>query len=191
MLLFFLFKSCRLDFYGYIWCMDRKASSCCVWSAQEERRAFGFKSGELQPHIPTPRGKWREVGLRWARDHLDRVFSSRSRLFLWADLFFVVHTPSSSDSHRFSSCTPLVLHTSFECFDLMICGVSGALTGKYSPENTPSGVRGKIYTSEFFKKVSGHHLHKWNFLFLDLVPNFLSWFGVMCSYNLWWIEWRR
>lgn len=33
------------------------------------------------------------------------------------------------------------------------CFFPGALTGKYTPENPPSGPRGRIYTREFLTKV--------------------------------------
>ncbi|KAL8474143.1 hypothetical protein ACS0TY_030833 [Phlomoides rotata] len=39
----------------------------------------------------------------------------------------------------------------------------GALTGKYTPTNTPSGPRGRIYTPEFMTKVSAFH-----FFFQDI-----------------------
>ena len=39
------------------------------------------------------------------------------------------------------------------CFPAVICGfILGALTGKYTPENPPTGPRGRIYTPEFLTK---------------------------------------
>lgn len=218
--------------------MTRKKTEGSLWPAKETMHSIGFKPGELQPSVQTPRREWCEGYMRWTGHHIDCIFANSSRY--WHQ-FLLQHgsgliireeskrertwrssgaelTPSSNrqterkpnipDHESIEHKLQILLRFELNCqFPLLkvtkpwsikcsLCNnlnvninftnqgrltkrifcdlvpilpnsfvmlsefqLAGALTGKYTPANPPSGPRGRIYTPAFLTTVSVDVVH--------------------------------